>query len=71
MIINRDRYLKQLTAKKWNGKIKVVTGLRRCGKSFLLNTLFVEHLDRGTYTISYDCNITHTGRFLNRTPAVN
>ena len=46
MIINRDRYLKHLIAKKWNGKIKVVTGLRRCGKSFLLNTLFVEHLLR-------------------------
>lgn len=44
MIINRDRYLQQLIAKKWNGKIKVVTGIRRCGKSFLLNNLFVEHL---------------------------
>lgn len=44
MIINRDRYLQQLIAKKWNGKIKVVTGIRRCGKSYLLNNLFVEHL---------------------------
>ena len=35
------------------------------------NLFLIEHLDRGTYTISYDCNITHTGRFLNRAPAVN
>ena len=44
MIINRDRYLQQLIAKKWNGKIKVITGLRRSGKSYLLNNLFVGHL---------------------------
>lgn len=44
MIINRDRYLQQLVSKKWNGKIKVITGLRRSGKSYLLNKLFVEHL---------------------------
>jgi len=44
MIISRNRYLQQLIAKKWNGKIKVVTGIRRCGKSFLLNNLFVDHL---------------------------
>lgn len=44
MIINRDRYLQQLIAKKWNGKIKVVTGLRRSGKSYLLNNLFAHHL---------------------------
>lgn len=44
MIIKRDRYLQQLVARKWNGKIKVVTGIRRCGKSYLLNNLFVDHL---------------------------
>lgn len=44
MIINRDRYLQQLISKKWNGKIKVITGLRRTGKSYLLNNLFVGHL---------------------------
>ena len=44
MVINRDRYLQRLIAKKWNGKIKVITGLRRCGKSYLLNNLFVAHL---------------------------
>lgn len=44
MVIARDRYLQQLIAKKWNGKIKIISGIRRCGKSYLLNTLFVEHL---------------------------
>lgn len=44
MIIKRDRYLQQLISKKWNGKIKTISGIRRCGKSYLLNKLFVEHL---------------------------
>lgn len=44
MEIKRDRYLQLLTAKKWNGKIKTISGIRRCGKSYLLNKLFVEHL---------------------------
>ena len=44
MVINRDAYLQRLVAKKWNGKVKVITGIRRCGKSYLLNNLFVEHL---------------------------
>ena len=44
MVIKRDRYLKQLCAKKKNGMIKIVTGIRRCGKSFLLNVLFRQHL---------------------------
>lgn len=44
MIIRRDRYLAQLIAKKGDGMIKIVTGIRRCGKSYLLNVLFREHL---------------------------
>lgn len=44
MVIKRERYLQQLIAKKWNGKIKTISGIRRCGKSYLLNKLFVEHL---------------------------
>ena len=34
--IKRDAYLQQLTMRKDNGMIKVITGIRRCGKSFLL-----------------------------------
>ncbi|HHT82571.1 MAG TPA: ATP-binding protein [Acholeplasmataceae bacterium] len=44
MMIKRDSYLKRLTLAKWNGLIKIITGVRRCGKSFLLNEIFYEHL---------------------------
>lgn len=44
MIIPRDRYLTRLVAHKHNGLIKIVTGMRRCGKSFLLFKLFMAHL---------------------------
>ena len=44
MEIKRDRYLNTLISKKHNGLIKVVTGMRRCGKSYLLFKLFKEHL---------------------------
>ena len=42
--IKRDYYLQKLIAKKHNGLIKVITGMRRCGKSYLLFTLFKKHL---------------------------
>lgn len=42
--IKRDYYLKQLIKRKNNGLIKIVTGIRRCGKSFLLRTLFKNYL---------------------------
>lgn len=42
--IKRDYYLNKLIAKKHNGLIKVITGMRRCGKSYLLFTLFKKHL---------------------------
>lgn len=44
MDIKRDYYLQKLIAKKHNGLIKVITGMRRCGKSYLLFTLFKKHL---------------------------
>ena len=44
MEIKRDVYLKKLIRKKKNGLIKVVTGVRRCGKSYLLFHLFHNHL---------------------------
>lgn len=40
MIIDRKEYLDKLYAKRWNGKVKIITGIRRCGKSFLLFKLF-------------------------------
>ena len=42
--IERKNYLDKLIAKKWNGRIKIIAGLRRAGKSFLLFELFREHL---------------------------
>ena len=44
MIINRDRYIESLIRSKGNGLIKIITGLRRSGKSFLLKRLFRQHL---------------------------
>ena len=44
MEIKRDRYLEQLKLRQRNGMIKIVTGVRRCGKSYLLFKLFLEHL---------------------------
>lgn len=44
MVIQRDFYLEKLIQRKENGLIKVITGIRRCGKSYLLNNLFYHHL---------------------------
>ena len=40
MEINRNRYLNTLLRKRNNGLIKIITGIRRCGKSYLLGTIF-------------------------------
>jgi predicted AAA+ superfamily ATPase len=45
MIINRDDYIKKLVAKRWNGKVKIITGIRRCG--LMENMIFIELLRRG------------------------
>ena len=42
--IKRDYYLQQLILRKDNGMIKVITGIRRCGKSFLLFTIYKRYL---------------------------
>ena len=46
MNIPRDFYLEKLIAAKGDGYVKVVTGIRRCGKSYLLFTLF-----KGTFSL--------------------
>lgn len=43
-MIKRDTYLNRLIHHMWNGEIKVITGIRRCGKSVLLFDLFYEYL---------------------------
>ncbi len=57
MEINRDHYLNQLISRKQNGLIKVITGIRRCGKSYLLNTIFYNYL------VSIGVNEDHIIRF--------
>ena len=44
MEIKRDQYLQQLINYAWDGQVKVITGIRRCGKSYLLRTLYKKHL---------------------------
>ena len=44
MEIERNTYLQQLILRKDNGMIKVITGIRRCGKSFLLFNIFKKYL---------------------------
>lgn len=49
MEIKRDRYLRQIIGFMWDGQVKVITGIRRCGKSYLLNVLFRNYLlENGT-----------------------
>lgn len=50
MVIKRDIHLKKLIDSKHNGMIKVVTGVRRCGKSYLLFNLFCHHLKEAGIT---------------------
>ena len=58
MIIKRDRYVNELLSKRWNGKVKIITGIRRSGKSFLLSTLYKDYLrDEG---VTEDCFVEIT-----------
>ncbi len=43
-MINRPKYLKKLINAKWNGFPKIITGIRRCGKSYLLKEIFHKYL---------------------------
>ena len=55
MIIQRNKYIEALISKRWNGKVKIITGIRRCGKSFLLSTLYKDYLKEEG--VSEDCFI--------------
>lgn len=44
MLVQRNMYLDQLKLRRDNGMIKIITGLRRCGKSFLLFVLYKQYL---------------------------
>ena len=48
MEIRRDRYLNRIISYMWDGQVKVITGIRRCGKSYLLRIIFKRYLlDQG------------------------
>ena len=55
MVIQRGQYVSELLSKRWNGKVKIITGIRRCGKSFLLFTLYKNYLQ--IEGVSDDCFI--------------
>ena len=44
MIIKRDRYLQKLIERRHSSYIKIITGIRRCGKSYLLKKLYYDYL---------------------------
>lgn len=46
MEIKRDQYLNALIGKRDNGRVKIITGIRRCGKSYLLFNLYKDYLLR-------------------------
>ena len=43
-MIARDSYINKIISKQWNGRVKIITGIRRCGKSTILFELFRQHL---------------------------
>ena len=69
MEIQRERYLQKLREYMWNGQIKVITGIRRCGKSYLLWELFRrELLERGVpedHILLYALDLSRDIRFRN------
>ena len=69
MEIQRERYLHRIIDYMWDGQVKVITGIRRCGKSFLLNTLFRHYLSEQGVTperiISIELDLTKDIRFRN------
>jgi hypothetical protein len=48
--MRRGKYLQILIESKWNGFPKIITGIRRCGKSYLLQNIFVEQLKKSGVT---------------------
>lgn len=69
MEIKRDRYLQKLISFMWDGQVKVITGIRRCGKSYLLRTLFKNHLLHdgvpADHILSFELDLTRDIRFRN------
>ncbi|HOP10196.1 MAG TPA: ATP-binding protein [Oscillospiraceae bacterium] len=69
MEIKRDRYLNKLISFMWDGQVKVITGIRRCGKSYLLRNLFRDYLlGQGVqedHILSFELDLARDIRFRN------
>lgn len=69
MEIRRDLYLKKMISLMWDGQVKVITGIRRCGKSYLLRTIFKNYLlTQGIskdHILSYALDLARDIRFRN------
>ena len=69
MEIKRDLYLQKLISFMWDGQVKVITGIRRCGKSYLLHTIFRKYLlDQGVsadHILTYELDLAKDIRFRN------
>ena len=52
-MIERNEYLEQLISKQNNGMIKIITGIRRCGKSYLLDPIFKDYLVKSGIDINH------------------
>lgn len=57
MVIKRDLYLNKLISVQHNGMIKIITGIRRCGKSFLLSNLYTDWLKEHNVDANHIINI--------------
>ncbi len=69
MDIKRDIYLKQIISFMWDGQVKVITGIRRCGKSYLLRNIFKRYLlEQGVaedHILSYELDLAKDIRYRN------
>lgn len=69
MHISRDIYLNRILSYMWDGQVKVITGVRRCGKSYLLRNIFRKYLlEQGVandHILSYELDLARDIRFRN------
>lgn len=69
MEIKRERYLQVLISCMWDGQVKVITGIRRCGKSYLLGSIFKNHLlasgVSADHILSYELDLAKDIRYRN------
>ena len=69
MHIQRDLYLNKIISFMWDGQVKVITGIRRCGKSYLLRTIFRQYLAgqgvREDHVLTYELDLARDIRYRN------